>query len=409
MLMTNLFEEKFKESSIFADRNVISQHYLPEKILFRKKQIDEIVDLLSATINKQKAGNIFVYGKTGVGKTSTVKNVLMQLQEFAEKKQSVVFSTYMNCRNYNSKYKVVSKIVKDFYPEKEFIGYSASFVYEKMQEFIQEKKMQAVIVLDEIDKVKDLDELIYALTRANDELKEGSINLIGISNKLTFKERLDPRTKSSLCEQEILFPPYNAKELKAILEQRVEKAFIKDIVSESAVSLAAAFAAQESGDARTAVMLLQRAGEIAEKEGLTKVSDEEVKKARIKVEEEIIYDMISTLPEQEQFVLHAIARLSLEKKATPKITGTHEQGVLFSGEIYEEYCRIAKETQKQAVSSRWYREYLNELEMYGLIVSTASGKGFRGHTQLIKLGFDAKKIKKTIEKEMEAEKEEENK
>lgn len=400
--MSNLFEKRFAESKIFLDRNVITPHYLPEKILFRKEQIEEIVNLLSVTLNNQKAGNLFVYGKTGCGKTSTIKYVLKQLQEFVEQRKANVLSFYLNCRNYNGKYKVISKIVKDFYPEKDFIGYSTSFVYEKMLEFVQEKGVQIIIVLDEIDKVKDLDELIYSLTRANDELAGGGINLIGISNRLTFKERLDPRTKSSLCEKEILFPAYNAKELKAIIEQRVKYAFQKNVVDDSAINLAAAFAAQESGDARTAVMLMLRAGEIAEKEGTGKVTDKEVKKARLRVEEEIIYDLISTLPEQQQLVLYSIASLTLEKKGTPKITGEKEENVLLSGEIYDEYSKTAKQLQKQAVSSRWYREYLNELEMYGLITSTASGKGFRGQTQLIKLGFDAKKIKKIIEKVLNA-------
>jgi cell division control protein 6 len=198
----------------------------------------------------------------------------------------------------------------------------------------------------------------------------------------------------------MVFPPYNAEELKEILKRRAEHAFKQGVVDDSALSLAAAFSAQESGDARTAVMLLLRAGEVADRKGSDKITDEDVKKAKSKVEEELILNMISTLPEQQQVVLYAISVLSLEKKGIRKITGQLEEGVLFSGEIYDEYEKIAKNMGKEIVTARWYREYISELEMYGLILSTNSGKGFKGQSRLIKLGFDAKKIRQLLEKEL---------
>ena len=256
------------------------------------------------------------------------------------------------------------------------------------------------MVLDELDKVKDIDDLVYSLSRGNDELESGSITIIGISNNLMFKEKLDPRTRSSLCEREMVFDPYNATELKEILVERSKVAFKEGCVSDSAISLAAAFAAQESGDARTAVMLLQRAGEIADIEQKTIVTDNEVTKAKASVEEEIILSMVSTLPMQQQLVLYAISQMTLQKKGLKKVTGEVEEGVLFSGEIFETYLELAKKFNERTISSRWYRQYINELEMYGLILVTNSGKGIKGQTRLIKLGFDANKIKIALEKEL---------
>ncbi|VVC00385.1 ORC1-type DNA replication protein [uncultured archaeon] len=403
--LVNIFEREFARETIFLDRNLITPHFTPQKLLFRDKYIGEISGILSKTLHGEKPDNLFIYGKCGTGKTSVTRLVMQQLLEFASAKNIPVEGNYVNCRNHNSKYRILSKIVKDFFPEEDFMGYSAAFVYEKLLEHARGKEKAGgkhiVLVLDEIDKVKDLDELIYGLTRGNDEIgSSGSISLIGISNNLMFKDRLDPRTKSSLCENEMVFPPYNAQELTEILRQRTGMAFKPDTVEESAVCLAAAIAAQESGDARTAVMLLLRAGEIADRRGSGKVTDREVMKAKVQVEEELVYNMVSTLPEQQQFVLYSIAVLSLTKKPQPKITGETEKGVLFSGEVYDEYCKIAKKHKEEIVSSRWYREYINELEMYGLIYTTASGKGIKGQTTLIKLGFDAEKIKGLIEREL---------
>jgi len=398
--MENIFEKQMAKGTVFVNKDIISPHYIPEKLPFREKQIEEITSSLSAVINNSKPNNLFLYGKTGSGKTSTVKHILEQLNEFAQKKNLCSFSCYVNCRSHESKYKVLLKSLRTFYPEKDFLGYSSSFVYEKLLEYANQKKAHLILVLDEIDKVKDIDELVYSLSRGNDELHGGSLTMIGISNNLMFKDKLDPRTKSSLCERELVFNPYNATELREILVERCGAAFKENSVSDSAISLAAAIAAQESGDARTAVMLLQRAGEIADSESSPTVTDTHVEKAKARVEEEIIISMISTLPQQQQLVLYAIAQLSTQKRGTTKLSGEIEQGVLYSGEIFDAYLELAKKFDERTITSRWYRQYINELEMYGLILVTNSGKGIKGQTRLVKLGFDAGKIKTALEKEL---------
>jgi archaeal cell division control protein 6 len=396
----NLFEKQLTKQSVFTDKDIISPHHVPQRLPFREKQIDEITQGLVSVANSAKPNNLFVYGKTGTGKTSTVKFVTDQLNEFVSLRNLPVYSTYINCRSHSSKYKVLLKAVRAFFPSNDFLGYSASFVYEKLLDFASQNGAHIILILDEIDKVKDIDELVYLLSRGNDELQKGSITLIGISNNLMFKDKLDPRSKSSLCEREMVFSPYNATELKEILFDRCEKAFRPGSVTESAIGLAAAIAAQESGDARTAVMLLQRAGEIADRDQVLIVDETYVEKAKASVEEEIIFSMISTLPEQQQMVLYAISQMTMQRKGLRKVNGEIEEGVLFSGEIFETYLDIAKKFDLKPITSRWYRQYINELEMYGLILVTSSGKGIKGQTRLIKLGFDASRIKVALEKEL---------
>ncbi|MDD4250822.1 MAG: AAA family ATPase [Candidatus ainarchaeum sp.] len=398
--MENLFEKHMAKNTVFLDKDIISPHHIPKNLPFREKQINEITQFLGPVLNNSKPNNFFLYGKTGSGKTATVKHVLEQLDDFVKTHDKKVCSSYVNCRSHPSKYKVLLKVLRSTITEKDFLGYSSSFIYEKLLEYSNENAIHQILVLDEIDKVKDIDELVYSLSRGNDELKSGSITIIGISNNLTFKEKLDPRTKSSLCEREMVFSPYNATELKEILKERIDKAFKFETVKDEAISLAAALAAQESGDARTAVMLMQRAGEIADSQELTIVDDTLVEKAKVSVEEEIIISMISTLPEQQQLVLYAIAQLSAQNPTFTKVNGEVEKGVLFSGEIFEAYLTLAKKFDRRTITSRWYRQYINELEMYGLILVTNSGKGIKGQTRLIKLGFDPMKIKTVLEKEL---------
>ncbi|MCX6799299.1 MAG: AAA family ATPase, partial [Candidatus Diapherotrites archaeon] len=395
----NIFRAHLQKHSVFSDRNIITPHYTPGHLPFREKQIEEITSILAAALHGKKPDNLFIYGKVGTGKTVTVKHVLQQLQEFIGQNSAQVDFAYVNCSEHNTKYKVLLKALGKFYLQEDFIGYSSAFVYEKLVSHAG-KGRQVIIALDEIDKVKDLDELVYSLTRANDEMEEGCVALVGISNNLFFKDRLGPRTKSALLQRELVFPPYNAGELRKILAERVGKAFKEGAVQEGAINLASALAAQESGDARTAVMLLLRAGEIADEESLSLVTDSEVTKAKRMVDEEVILNMVATLPKQHQLVLYAVSLLTDSGKGMQRLNGVQEEGVFFSGDIYNEYKRIATGLQENVVSSRWFREYINELDTYGLILTTASGKGVRGSTTLIKLGFDAKKLRKALEKEL---------
>jgi cell division control protein 6 len=292
-------------------------------------------------------------------------------------------------------------MTKELLPELDSMGFGLAMLYEKMSGEVLGRKLHLIAVLDEVDMVKDLDDLLYTLTRANDELPKGGISVIGISNKLTFKEQLDPRSRSSLCENEMVFPPYTATQLQSIIGQRAKMGFKPHVVEESAVNLASAITASESGDARYALKLLLKAGEIADEHGLKRITDKEVEDARRSVDTDVAFEAISTLPDHQQLVLLAIANLSLDKsKNTRLTTGTPEEddSFLVSGEVYEEYARASRKHRKPRRSARWYREYLNDLEMLGLITTVESGAGMRGRTRLIRIGYPATDVQKIVEK-----------
>jgi cell division control protein 6 len=254
-------------------------------------------------------------------------------------------------------------------------------------------------VLDEVDLVKDLDDLIYTLTRINSDIRAGGVTLIGISNKVSFKEELDPRSLSTLYETELVFAPYYATELYAILKDRIEVGFNKDVVDDDVLHYVAAMSAKEGGDARFSLKILTRAGELAEEKDGTKVTMKEAQDAAKIAENEIVYEVISTLPEHQKFVLYAIAMLTQSGGSYKKLTDGVDT-YLFSGEVYHRYKSLTEGVKKEPKSERWYRKYLSELEMQGLIASFESGKGIRGHTKLIKLLYPPKKMCDVLEKEL---------
>jgi len=384
------FDEILSRESIFRDSSVLSPHFVPKELPFRDGQISEIMTIISPALKSRKPKNLIVYGKTGTGKTVSIKRIMEEFE--AQGKDAAM--VYLNCRIYNSRYRILQKVLKGFVPELEKSGFGLPFLYEKLLELTNSGK-QIIIVLDEIDMVKDLDDLVYTLSRANDEMKGGGVSIIGISNKLSFKDALDPRSKSSLYESEMVFPPYTSNQLQKILAQRVEGGFKKDVVVSSAINLASAITAQESGDARYALKLILKAGEIAEQEKREKVSDNEVEAARRAVELDLAAETIATLPENHQIVLYAIAKLSINGSKYSRLEGV-DDSFLFSGEIYEEYDSLCKRMKKRPRTLRWYKEYLNDLEMLGLITTTPSSKGIRGHTTLIKIGQNPKDVENIV-------------
>jgi cell division control protein 6 len=392
--MDEPFAGIFKESKVFAERSILSPHYIPQHLLFRDNQINEIVKALTPTLRGERGRNLFIYGKTGTGKTSCIKHVISKINELPMIRAKI---SYVNCKIYNSRYRVLNKIVSDHMPLYAKRGYGIIDIYERIINWIDEDGKILIVVLDEIDIVKDLDDLVYTLTRANSDIKSGGIAIIGISNRVSFKDDLDPRSRSTLYEKELVFPPYNSTELAMILNERAEKGFRKDVVEPSAINLAAALAASESGDARLALKILSRAGELAEESGTDRVNADFVRKASHDAEEEIAYELVNTLPEHQKIIIYAIALLSLQGSRYKKLTEGSDT-YIFSGEVYSKYVGITESLHREAKSSRWYRKYISDLEMQGLIQTYESGKGIRGHTKLIKLSYPPEKIKNTVEK-----------
>ncbi len=390
------FAELLKESKIFANRDVLSPHYLPDNLLFRDKQINSIVKALTPSLRGERGRNLFIYGKTGTGKTSCVKFVMEKLRGMPEIKAKI---SYINCRIYNSRYRVLSKIMSDHLPLYAKRGYGIVDLYEHLISWIEEDGKVLVVFIDEIDIVKDLDDLIYTLTRANSDIRAGGITIVGISNKISFKEELDPRSVSTLYENETVFPPYNSVELAAILKQRADLGFKPGTIDQSLINYIAAVTAKESGDARLALKILSKAGELAEEKDRDKILQEDVEEAIKSAEEEIAYDLISTLPEHQKLVIYAIALLTMQGSRYRKLSNG-EETYLFSGEVYDKYSAISNSLGKDPKSSRWYRKYIADLEMQGLISTYESGKGMRGHTKLIKLMYSPEKIKATVEKDL---------
>ncbi|UCD93183.1 MAG: AAA family ATPase, partial [Methanobacteriota archaeon] len=285
---------------------------------------------------------------------------------------------------------VGNRFVQDFDERIPFTGWSTERVYNILREKMDEERRVVVIVLDEIDKLvyKSGDDVLYHLSKINDDLKKAKISLIGISNDLKFTEFLDPRVKSRLSDEKMVFPPYNANELRDILQQRSKLAFENGVINGGVISLCAALAAQEHGDARRALDLLRVAAELAERSGLDRITEQEVRKAKNKVELDCVLEATRSLPTQSKLVLMGI--ILSEERGSKRLT---------TGDVYSAYKELSRKAGIGILTQRRITDLISELDMLGLVNARVKSFGRGGRTKEIQSSVPTLETKRVLEKD----------
>src|SRR4030066_1570273 len=268
-ILGDVFEKFVNGSGLFKDREVLRHDYLPANLPHREDQIRLLGETVAPVLKDPRCSNVFIYGKTGTGKTAVTKYVLSHLEMKAKEYGSPVKFCYVNCRMTGSEYRIFASLSLSVGMPVPFTGLSVGEVFDRFRNGLEMAKTILIVALDEVDSlVKDCgDRLLYELTRINETLSKSKVVIIGISNDLRLKEFLDARVFSSLSEEEGVFRPYDASELRNILLERSRMSFAEGVLSESALSICSALAAAEHGDARRALDLLRVAGGGAEREG----------------------------------------------------------------------------------------------------------------------------------------------
>jgi cell division control protein 6 len=170
----------------------------------------------------------------------------------------------------------------------------------------------------------------------------------------------------------MVFPPYNATELKEILESRAQTAFSGTAYEEGVIAKCAAYAAREHGDARRALDLLRVAGELAERENGEKITMQHIDSAEERIERDRMVEVVEKQPKQSQAVLLSI--IELYKGEGEKVE---------TGEVYERYAKLCKTSNLPALTQRRVSDLLAELDMLGIITAKVVSKGRYGRTREI--------------------------
>ena len=373
--MSNARENLFtREDPIFANKELLEINHLPGegRIVGRDDEISHLATAVNPAIFGQSPSNVLIYGKTGTGKSLCAKYVSQRLVDTASEEAVEATFAYVDCAQDSTETQAVQTIadsvnVEDAteirIPDK---GLSTSTYYKRLWRILDSLHDVVLIILDEIDKLSD-DDILMQLSRAGEagKIESCKLGVIGISNKIQYKDRMDERVKSSLCEREFVFPPYDANQLRDIMEARSD-AFRNGVLDSSTIPRAAALAAREHGDARKAIDILRYAGEIAQSKGAATVREDFITQARQRAETDRFRELIRGSTPHSRYVLQALAMLSLSQECADGFR---------TSRVYEVYETICDGQGSDSLSLRRVRDLLKEHAFLDIIEQSKHSGG----------------------------------
>ena len=375
--LKSIFDRYVTVNNIFKNKKAITTSYRPESLPHREREINTIATILAPSLRGERPSNIFIYGKPGTGKTAVISYVAKKLEESS--KNGNVKVIYVNCKMRkiaDTEYRLIAHLAREMGEDVPVTGLPTEQVYNIFFKTVDKKERIIILILDEIDVLfeKIGDDFLYNLVRINENLKNAQINIVGISNNLSFLNSIDPRVKSSLSEEELIFKPYNAAELQNILRDRCEIVFNDGVIDDGVVEKCAALAAQEHGDARRALDLLRVAAEIAERMNSDKVEEIHVDMADAKIDRDRILETIEMQPRQSQAVLWSIIKLNGNE--------------VYTGDVYDVYKKICVDVGLKPLTQRRISDLISELDLLGIINAKVISKGRYGRTRKVSLSLD---------------------
>src|SRR2546422_949555 len=389
----SIFQPYLGTRTIFKmDREILRPSYLPDRLPHRENHIGQLAQILVTALKGERPSNVLIFGKTGTGKTAVVKYIENEFRK-ADGARMVQY-LYLNCEIVDTPYGVLqsigNKFIENFHQRIPFTGLSTDRVYSLLLEKLDEEKRVVIVALDEIDKLvkKNGDDILSQLLKINDALSKARVSLIGISNELTFTESLDPRVRSRLADEKMVFPPYNADELYDILAERSSALYGGKTAADGVLHLIAALAAQEHGDARRALDLLRVSAELAERQGEEHITEEHVQRAKNKIELDTVIEAVKSLPTQSKLILLGI--LLNEEIGNTKLT---------TGEVYTTYRDLSRRTGVTPLTQRRVTDLISELDMLGLVHARVRSFGRGGRAKEIQASLPLLDVKKVLEKD----------
>lgn len=361
------------QPSVFDEDRALLEKWKPDQIVGRDAELDWLHNFLQPIMNREHPKNAFIYGKTGVGKTVSTRSKLDELMASAAEYDIATDFIWINCNGLTSSYQVAIELTNEIAAPQEQLpatGLPPSEVYNRMWDVLDGYEDTVIIVLDEVDNIGSKDDLLYKLSRAEKErdLTETEISVIGISNDLSFRDKLDPRVQSSLCERELQFSMYDAGELQAIMRDRADTAFKDDALDDAVIPLCAALVTRESGDARKALDLLYEAGQVARNEDADVVTEDHVRTGWDELRRERIVEGLSECNDHEFILLSAVLKLEMDGETPARFK-----------EIYPVYKTFAMEVLEDVNMQRRTHDYLKELSMLGILSQYERNQGRDGN------------------------------
>ncbi|WP_415381446.1 orc1/cdc6 family replication initiation protein [Halosimplex sp. TS25] len=374
------------QNSVFKDKGLLDPDVVidEDRIVGREQQLEDIITYLRPALQGNKPPNMLLYGPSGTGKSLIINAVCEQVLELSNSQDDRFGVIRINCQTIKSHDRAVYRLAKNAATEAGVdlgvpeSGISTDQKLNRFYEILSDNFDSVIIILDEVDllvgRQRDpnaepaYSKLLYQLSRATQLGRiDGHVSVAALTNDPRFMEDLDGRAESSFNPQDVVFQDYDANQLQAILERRRD-AYQDGVLEDGIIPLSAAFAAQDHGDARKAIDLFRKAGEIADREGEQSVREDHVRGAQEEAERDRTLTQMQGLSAQK--------KLSLYATAVVPVYSQRSLNAVPSTVAYRVYQYLTSLVDTEEKSRDSYLRYMSEAETYNFITSEKRGRGY---------------------------------
>ncbi len=348
--MKKLTFESVLRKAIYKNRNAIYDLVPPEGLVGRIKERNDLVMELSPILLGSPVSSLFVYGTPGTGKTALSLQIAQELKRESKKHHISLKTVYINCSENRTAYAVLTELLHQLSnTEIPKTGWSTKKVQQELKKVLG--KQHVLVVLDEVDYLlkESGDDVLYWFSRMHQDDKLSSVV---ISNDLRVYDYLTPRTQSSFGRVKLIFSPYTADELRAILGHRAKHAFLPNTVSKAVVGKIADIESERGGDARKALELLDACAKLALARGRKTITLDMVNAADKYLEQDILLKTLTGLTKHQK-----ILYLTLLKN----------KGASYGPTIFNKYCKECTAFKVKPLSERRVRSFLIMFNELGLV------------------------------------------
>ena len=377
--MVEYFEELLKKPSLFQDESKLDMNFVPNILPHREKELSLLSQLFLTLITDPNSisRKILITGKTGIGKTVTIKYFGEILKKVSSERNIAIKYAHVNCRKERTSYKVLIKIIrliKKNFPKR---GYSPQDLLEILIDFLNQQDIHILIVLDELSYlINKGEDLIYSLTRINDDSVnfQERLSIIGIVRDISCINNLDYSTVSTLQRNIIKFSNYSKKQIFDILKYRAHLSLKENVITDDLIKMIVD-STHINGDIRNGLNVLWKAAKIAEGRDLKFINTECVRLGSQEMVPFSTLDILKYMSSHKLFFLLSIIK---------GLKSTYETAISFL-DILRRYQIICENLELNPRSNSQLWNYLQEFKRESIVVIEVLSEKIIGRRALIQI------------------------
>ena len=358
---------------VFKDRSKLLPSYVPAVLLHREAEVSFLLSVLA-----DGSGGAFIHGIEGVGKTAVARSVILRLG-------AGVRRVYVDGSVRDTPHLLALAVGDALGVNVPYSKFSIRATMSRLRDALRDFRARYVVVVDGVDSL--------ARKRGGVEVLCGLAELGAEFGQLYFvaaSRASYPRLARCFAGPAVQLKPYDATQLRDIVEARAREAFADGAIGAGALDRCVELASRERGNARLAVDLLRVAGDIAERDRVRVVGESHVERAWEEIRRWSALSTVSLLPLQSKAVLLALL----------KATGWGSRSAT-TGEVYKEYRSLARELGIEAVTLRRVSGVVAELERERVVDGRIINRGRYGRSRHVRLAVDPGELARVLAEDLD--------